>query len=48
MNIYQELTKLGYTYQVNSFGVDVFKNGRLVFHGFTSELIEWLQEKGEM
>jgi hypothetical protein len=42
------LKKLGYTFKVLSFGIDVFKDEKMVFHGTEEEVIDWLIENGEI
>lgn len=46
MNLFKELTRLGYTYKANSFGIDVFNYKGIVFHGREHEVANWLKEKG--
>lgn len=41
----EQLKNLGYTVKVHSFGIDVFKGSKIVFHGRKEEIIKWLEER---
>ena len=48
MDIFKKLETLGYTVEIEAFGITVFSGGRIVFHGREHEVRDWLKQKGEL